>query len=124
MTKTRVLVVDDAIFMRNMLKDIFNDDHFEIVGEAANGVEAGQRGGFGLVVGVDRTGHAEALKEHGADVVVQDLSEVEVEARTGVAWVARAGRRLVHVLAPEPLLARLSLLFGSLDRSSVQGVTV
>ena len=40
MTKTRVLVVDDAIFMRNMLKDIFNDDQFEIVGEAANGVEA------------------------------------------------------------------------------------
>ncbi|MBN1961319.1 MAG: response regulator [Deltaproteobacteria bacterium] len=40
MTKTRVLVVDDAIFMRNMLKDIFNDEQFEIVGEAANGVEA------------------------------------------------------------------------------------
>ena len=32
MTKTRVLVVDDAIFMRNMLKDIFNDEQFEIVG--------------------------------------------------------------------------------------------
>ncbi len=40
MTKTRVLVVDDAIFMRNMLKDIFSDEHYEIVGEAANGVEA------------------------------------------------------------------------------------
>lgn len=40
MSKTRVLVVDDAIFMRNMLKDIFSDDQFEIVGEAANGVEA------------------------------------------------------------------------------------
>jgi len=40
MTKTRVLIVDDAIFMRNMIKDIFHDDQFEIVGEAANGVEA------------------------------------------------------------------------------------
>lgn len=40
MTKTRVLIVDDAIFMRNMIKDIFNDDQYEIVGEAANGVEA------------------------------------------------------------------------------------
>lgn len=40
MTKTRVLIVDDAIFMRNMLKDIFDGDAFEIVGEAANGVEA------------------------------------------------------------------------------------
>jgi two-component system chemotaxis response regulator CheY len=40
MTRTRVLIVDDAIFMRNMIKDIFRDDEFEIVGEAANGVEA------------------------------------------------------------------------------------
>src|SRR6476646_794317 len=40
MGKTRVLIVDDAIFMRNMIKDIFADDQFEIVGEAANGVEA------------------------------------------------------------------------------------
>ena len=40
MSKTRVLVVDDAIFMRNMIKDIFSDDQYEIVGEAANGVEA------------------------------------------------------------------------------------
>jgi two-component system, chemotaxis family, chemotaxis protein CheY len=40
MAKTRVLIVDDAIFMRNMLKDIFAGDQFEIVGEAANGVEA------------------------------------------------------------------------------------
>ena len=40
MKKTRVLVVDDAIFMRNMLKDIFAVAPFEVVGEAANGVEA------------------------------------------------------------------------------------
>ena len=40
MSKTRVLIVDDAIFMRNMLKDIFGEEQFEVVGEAANGVEA------------------------------------------------------------------------------------
>ena len=40
MSKTRVLVVDDAIFMRNMIKDIFIGDDYEVVGEAANGVEA------------------------------------------------------------------------------------
>jgi phosphoglycolate phosphatase-like HAD superfamily hydrolase len=28
------------------------------------------------VVRVDRTGHAEALREHGADVVVLDLAEL------------------------------------------------
>jgi phosphoglycolate phosphatase-like HAD superfamily hydrolase len=31
------------------------------------------------VIGVDRTGHAEALREHGADVVVQDLAELLLE---------------------------------------------
>jgi two-component system chemotaxis response regulator CheY len=40
MTRTRVLIVDDAIFMRNMIKDIFSDQQYEVVGEAANGVEA------------------------------------------------------------------------------------
>ena len=36
----RVLIVDDAIFMRNMIKDIFSGSGFEVVGEAANGREA------------------------------------------------------------------------------------
>src|SRR5690606_17967610 len=37
---TTVLVVDDAVFMRNMIKDIFSNTDFEVIGEAANGVEA------------------------------------------------------------------------------------
>jgi beta-phosphoglucomutase family hydrolase len=44
--------------------------------DALSGVEAGRAGEFGLVVGVDRVGQAEALKEHGADVVVEDLAEL------------------------------------------------
>jgi beta-phosphoglucomutase family hydrolase len=44
--------------------------------DAVAGVEAGRAGGFGHVVGVDRVGHADALKAHGADVVVRDLSEL------------------------------------------------
>ena len=39
----RVLIVDDAVFMRNMIKDIFSQGDFEIVGEAANGIEAVER---------------------------------------------------------------------------------
>ena len=35
-----VLIVDDALFMRMMIKDILAKDGFEIVGEAENGVEA------------------------------------------------------------------------------------
>jgi beta-phosphoglucomutase family hydrolase len=44
--------------------------------DALSGVEAGRAGDFGLVVGVDRVGQAEALKRHGADVVVKDLAEL------------------------------------------------
>src|SRR5918999_833941 len=44
--------------------------------DALAGVEAGRAGNFGWVVGVNRTGQAEALAEHGADVVVDDLSEL------------------------------------------------
>ena len=36
----RVLIVDDAVFMRDMIKDIFSGGEFEIVGEAVHGVEA------------------------------------------------------------------------------------
>lgn len=44
--------------------------------DAEAGVAAGRAGGFGWVVGVDRTGHADALRAHGADVVVADLAEL------------------------------------------------
>jgi trehalose 6-phosphate phosphatase len=37
-----------------------------------------QQGGFGLVVGVDRTGHARELKENGANLTVQNLGEIMV----------------------------------------------
>ncbi len=44
--------------------------------DALAGVEAGRAGRFRFVVGVDRTGQADALKKHGADVVVADLAEL------------------------------------------------
>ena len=44
--------------------------------DALAGVAAGRAGGFGFVVGVDRVGHGDALREHGADIVVTDLSEL------------------------------------------------
>jgi beta-phosphoglucomutase family hydrolase len=44
--------------------------------DAQAGVAAGHAGGFGLVVGVDRVGQADALRAHGADIVVKDLSEL------------------------------------------------
>ena len=44
--------------------------------DAQAGVAAGRAGGFGIVIGVDRVGQAEALRAQGADVVVTDLSEL------------------------------------------------
>jgi beta-phosphoglucomutase family hydrolase len=44
--------------------------------DALAGVQAGRPGRFGFVVGVDRVGQAEALRTHGADVVVDDLAEL------------------------------------------------
>jgi HAD superfamily hydrolase (TIGR01509 family) len=44
--------------------------------DALSGVAAGRAGKFGYVVGVDRVGQAQALREAGADVVVQDLAEL------------------------------------------------
>ncbi|MCZ6489909.1 MAG: hypothetical protein O7A06_05280, partial [Acidobacteria bacterium] len=50
-----------------------------VVEDAIVGVQAGRRGNFGGVIGVDRTGQAAALQANGADVVVSDLSEVACE---------------------------------------------
>jgi beta-phosphoglucomutase family hydrolase len=47
-----------------------------VVEDALAGVEAGRRGGFGLVIGVDRKHDADLLRAHGADVVVSDLKEM------------------------------------------------
>ncbi len=44
--------------------------------DAQAGVAAGRAGNFGIVVGVDRVGQRDALLEHGADIVVTDLSEL------------------------------------------------
>ncbi|WP_116210336.1 HAD family hydrolase [Streptomyces olivoreticuli] len=44
--------------------------------DALAGMDAGRAGRFGFVVGVDRVGQADALRSHGADVVVQDLDQL------------------------------------------------
>jgi beta-phosphoglucomutase family hydrolase len=50
-----------------------------VIEDALAGVEAGRRGGFGLVVGVDRVGQGQALEEHGADIVVTDLADLVLD---------------------------------------------
>jgi beta-phosphoglucomutase-like phosphatase (HAD superfamily) len=47
-----------------------------VIEDAAAGVQAGRRGKFGLVVGVDRGDQRETLRQHGADVVISDLGQI------------------------------------------------
>ncbi len=47
-----------------------------VLEDALSGVEAGAAGDFGLVVGVNRGAGADALRDHGADIVVDDLEEL------------------------------------------------
>lgn len=51
-------------------------DDAAVFEDAIAGVEAGRAGRFGIVIGVDRVGQADALRDHGADVVVTDLAEL------------------------------------------------
>jgi alpha,alpha-trehalase len=57
-----------------------------VIEDAVAGVAAGRRGGFGLVVGVNRTGSASVLAAGGADLVVGDLAELRIVG-------PRSGRR-------------------------------
>jgi len=51
-------------------------DQAAVFEDALAGVAAGHAGGFARVIGVDRIGQADALRAHGADIVVGDLSEL------------------------------------------------
>ncbi|MEU9127428.1 beta-phosphoglucomutase family hydrolase [Kitasatospora sp. NPDC048540] len=51
-------------------------EHAAVFEDALAGVASGRAGGFGAVVGLDRTGQADELRAHGADLVVADLSDL------------------------------------------------
>jgi trehalose-phosphatase len=72
---------DPAVFLEAARRLGVPPDRAVVVDDADAGVTAGRNGGFALVIGVDRTGHADELLQCGADVVVTDLADVTV--RTG-----------------------------------------
>lgn len=76
---------DPAVFREAARRLGVDPARTAIVEDALAGVEAGRRGRFGLVVGVDRAGHADALRAAGADVVLRDLAELHVEDGSGEA---------------------------------------
>lgn len=58
----RILIVDDAAFMRMMLKDILSKNGYEVVAEANDGSQA-----------------IEKYKEHNPDLVTMDITMPEVD---------------------------------------------
>jgi beta-phosphoglucomutase family hydrolase len=57
-----------------------------VVEDAISGVEAGRAGGFGSVIGVDRSGRSLALRRAGADIVVTSLAQVRVATEDPSTW--------------------------------------
>ena len=57
-----------------------------VVEDALSGVEAGKKGGFGMVIGVNRSDQAKELKRKGAHIVVEDLSEIEAGLEKETSW--------------------------------------
>lgn len=63
----RILIVDDAAFMRMMIRDILSKNGFEIVGEAVDGAQA-----------------IEKFKEHKPDLVTMDITMPEMDGITAL----------------------------------------
>lgn len=71
---------DPAVFLEAARRLGADPGRSVVVEDAVAGVQAGRAGHFGLVVGVDRGGHAAELRREGADVVVDDLAAVRLTA--------------------------------------------
>jgi two-component system, chemotaxis family, chemotaxis protein CheY len=71
----RVLIVDDAIFMRMKLKDILEKNGFEVVGEAQNGIEA-----------------VEKYKSEKPDLVTMDITMPEMDGVTALKEIKKADK--------------------------------
>ena len=57
-----------------------------VVEDAIAGVQAGRAGRFGFVIGIDRHGQSQSLRDAGADVVVSSLAQVQVAVDPPSEW--------------------------------------
>jgi len=69
---------DPALFLEAARRLAVEPSRAVVVEDAIAGVQAGRRGGFGAVVGVDRTGQGDELRQGGADIVVTDLGDLSL----------------------------------------------
>ena len=95
--QVRILIVDDAIFMRRMLRDIFEGDDWEIVGEAKDGVEAVD-GDLGLVT---------ASEGESTGATGKALSFCDIEERGHLESIERLIRMPLRQVTDHPYLSPL-----------------
>ena len=62
-----------------------------IIEDANSGVQAGYRGQFGLVLGLARENNTQELELHGADLVVEDLLEINLQDLRN--WFSGGGQK-------------------------------
>lgn len=78
---------DPALFLHAVRELGVEPGRAVVIEDAVAGVEAGNRGGFGLVVGIDRAGHRAELEAAGADVVLEDVSELDLGLVIADPWL-------------------------------------
>lgn len=77
---------DPALFLEAAARLGVEPGDAVVVEDAVSGVEAGRRGGFALVLGVDRGASPAALEQAGADVVVQELDQLVLTDDRYLRW--------------------------------------
>lgn len=96
MTRERNLAgkPDPALFLEAASGLDVAPERAAVVEDARPGVTAGRRGGFAVVIGVDRAGRPDELAAAGADVVVDDLEELSTYVdQQGRCWLRTGGPR-------------------------------
>ncbi len=78
---------DPALFLEAARRLGTEPRHAAVIEDATAGVQAARRGGFGLVVGIDRTGHADELESAGADIVLGDVAELDLGVSRVDPWM-------------------------------------
>jgi len=78
---------DPAMFLEAARRLGVAPRHAAVVEDATAGVQAGRRGGFGLVVGIDRAGHRDKLELAGADIVLGDVGELDLGVSRTDPWM-------------------------------------
>lgn len=78
---------DPAMFLQAAEELGVAPERVAVLQGAAAGVQAARRGGFGLVVGVARTGQRAALEAAGAHLVVEDVAQLDLGSLRVDPWV-------------------------------------